>query len=51
MSMGMNRRAIGGGGGGVECDEEALTADGKALEGGVVVLKGEGVPLKSKVKH
>ena len=49
MSMGMNQRAIGRGW--LECDEEALKTDGKALEGDVDVLKGEGLPLKSKVKH
>ena len=48
MSMGMNRRAIRERGG-LECDEEALKA-GAALEGNVDALKGEGVPLKSKVK-
>ena len=32
MSMGMNRRAIGEGGGEwLECDEEALKTDGKAV--------------------
>ena len=40
----------------LDCDDVALTADGKALEGDVDVLKGvscalAGVLLKSKVKH